>query len=530
MICMKLSLLIGALSGLIAAFGQAAESESAQTPPKEHAKPSASSSPPASSEEIPLPPPAVTHHSINLQGQAWNYTATAAYAPLKDGAGKVEAHIFYVAYAAEGGKPADKRPVTFAFNGGPGASAIWLHLGALGPRRAGLARDGTALPAHPHLVTNESTWLEFTDLVFVDPVGTGYSRAAKDIEPKRFFEVTQDIRAMGNFMRRYLTDNDRWLSPIFIAGESYGTTRAAGLASYVQKELGMYLSGLILLSSVLNLQAIGFDPGNEIAYVLAIPSYTATAWYHGKLQRDQFGNLDEALETVEQWTMDEYLPALEAGDTLPEAKRRQIIQQLAQFTGLPRAYLETSKLRVSPFRFTMELLRPEGRTLGLLDSRVTAAAPAPAGEDERVDPALVLSTLALVTPWYDYVRKELQFKTDLPYVFLSREANAAWKWGQGGQGYLNVAGKLAEAMALNEHLKVFAGAGYYDLTTSYLSQVHTLNHLGLPPSLRRQLTVRFYPSGHQIYTDLPSLRRLRQEVGAFVQAGALPDDEGDGFK
>jgi carboxypeptidase C (cathepsin A) len=455
--------------------------------------------------------PVVTHHALKVDGEILNYTATTGYLPLQDEAGKLQANIFFVAYTQDNPGSRAHRPITFAFNGGPGASSVWLHLGALGPKRVLLADDGLGLPATNRLVDNDQTWLGFTDLVFVDPIGTGYSRAAPGVDAKQFYNVPKDVEVAARFIRQYVSRYERWLSPKFVVGESYGTTRAAALANRLQRVTGLNLNGVILLSSALSFQMFSYDAGNDVAYALAMPTFAAAATYHQKATADR--------AQVEEWALGEYLTALARGDTLPEADRLRIVEQMAGYTGLSTNYIATSRLRVGAARFTKELLRSEARTIGLMDSRVVGVDVTPRGEYPHFDPAFVLVTGPFVATMNDYLRHDLDFETNLPYEFLSTQVNGAWKWIEHGQGYVDVADDLAEAMARDSHLRVFAGAGVYDLTTPYLGQRYTFDHMGLDPSLRHNLTFVTYPSGHQIYTDPASLKKLRADVAAFVKGG-----------
>jgi carboxypeptidase C (cathepsin A) len=483
-----------------------------------------------------------TTHALFLSGQTFHYRATAGYLPLEDSSGKPLAEMFFVAYeqadvgavpstdsqglVSDSSRGADlpsaihnprsvRRPITFAFNGGPGASSVWLHMGGLGPKRVVLAGNGTALPEADRLVDNEYTWLEFTDLVFVDPVGTGFSRPAPGVEAGQFYEVQKDIEANATFIRLFVTKYGRWLSPQFIVGESYGTTRAAGLARYLQQQYALYLDGLILLSSALNMEAISFDPGNDLPYVLSLPSYTAVAAYHGKLGEKTPLDLPRALDRVSTWALEDYLPALARGRLLPAKQFREVARHLAEYTGLEEDTIARNDLRISVFDFIGDLLRSENQVLGLLDGRVTAPA-GRSGPRSWTDPSLFIVEGPFVATFHDYLRTDLGFRTGRRYIFLSDEANETWKWGQGRLGYLNVAPRLAEAMRLDRRLEVFAGAGYYDLTTPWLSQSYVYDHLDLPPDRRGHLTFQLYYSGHQIYTSPDALAQLTRDVRAFV--------------
>ncbi len=477
----------------------------------------------------------VTHHALVIEGRQIHYRATAGYMPIRGDSDKLLANIFFVAYEREdanalaggttlserGGvpSPASARPITFAFNGGPGASAVWLHVGALGPKRAVLGGDGTTLPESDRLVDNEYTWLTFTDLVFVDPAGTGFSRAAPGVHASQFYEVKKDIEISTEFIRLYVTRYERWLSPQFIVGESYGTTRAAGMVRHLQDDCGLYVDGLILLSSALNMATISFDPGNDLAYILSLPSYAAVARYHGVVVEKPALSLGKVLERARAWALQEYTVALALGSTLPPTQFRETAKKLAEYTGLSEQTIIQSRLRISNFDFAGALLERQGRVLGLLDGRVTTGY-GRSGPRRYTDPSFFVVKGPFVTTFNHYIRTELCFQSDLAYVFLSDQANASWNWSGDRPGYLNLAPRLAEAINLDNHLQVFAAAGYYDLTTPWLSQQYVLDHLDLPAPLRANITFQVYPSGHQIYTSTDALRQLTSDVEAFVTARA----------
>jgi carboxypeptidase C (cathepsin A) len=378
-------------------------------------------------EKEPAPEkPSITRHSVTIGGKTLTYTATTGTMPLKDDSGKVAASLFFVAYVGARQDGAPERPVTFAFNGGPGAASLWLHLAALGPKRVALADEKGAQPPPYRLTPNEHTWLAFTDLVFIDPVGTGYSRAAS-----------------GEFIRLYCTRYSRWLAPKFVAGESYGTTRAAGLSGYLQDKLGMHLNGIILISSALNFETISFGTGNDLPYALYLPVYANTAWYHKKLSPSLQKDRDKTRSEVERFSLNEYLAALAKGNSLSRSDREKITDRLAAYTGLSKQYIISSNLRVSRESFMRELLRGEHRRVGLLDSRITGAY-----QFDRLmdDPSMYNVSGPLVGAWNDYVRTELGYENDANYEFLSTKANDSWNWGSAAQGYVNVVDTLAHAM------------------------------------------------------------------------------------
>jgi carboxypeptidase C (cathepsin A) len=458
----------------------------------------------------------VSRHSMAVGARKIDYQAAAGFLPIRDESGKLQAKVFYVAYSKEDPDEAN-RPLTFAFNGGPGAASLWLHLGAMGPKRIALGDDGKALPNEVRLVDNEYTWLDFTDLVFVDPIEAGYSRAEPGVDAKQFLGVEGDIRSMGEFIRLYVSRSGRWLSPKLLAGESYGTTRAAGLANYLQRHLGMDLSGLILLSSALSFQTFTFDRGNDLPYMLYLPTYTAVAWYHQRLSPELQKDLRKTLEEAEQWAVNEYGPALAKGDDLPEADRKKVVAALGRFTGLPEEYIFRSDLRVPSREFAKELLRNQGKVLGILDGRVTGLPLRPVASSVEYDPSLFLIEGPFAAAMQDYLRRELNFKTDQAYEFLSAKAGQSWNWGSAVGGYVNVTDDLQAAMTMNSKLRVFAGIGDFDLTCGYYAQEYAFNHLGLAPSLRKGIRLSRYPSGHQIYNHSPSLKQLSTDAAEFMK-------------
>lgn len=456
-----------------------------------------------------------TPHAIRIGDRTLGYTATASLMPIADEKGKMQAEIFYIAYMREGERRAD-RPITFAFNGGPGASSIWLHLAALGPRRAVFAEEGKALPARYRLVDNEYTWLDFTDLVFIDPPQTGFSRVAPGIDPRQFFSLKSDVQVIAEFIRLFVTREDRWLSPKFLAGESYGSTRAAALASHLQRKIGMTLDGLVLISTALDFQTIMFSEGNDLPHVLYVPAYAATAWYHGKLSPVlQNTPLEQLLAEVEQWATTEYRLALAQGDALSHQRRQRIVQRYAAYTGLPESFIDWNNLRISNMEFTRHILRDQGRIVGIMDGRVTGL---PAGRKDFItDPSLFLTLGPLMATLYDYVRTQLGFRTDRTYEFLNMEIAGQWNWGSAAGGFPSVLDDLRQAMSTDPRMRVLLAAGYYDLNTSYLSQKYSIDHLLLDPTVRRNVRITYYPAGHQLYTYIPALKSLTENAAEFYE-------------
>ena len=486
--------------------------------------------PAAEAKPEPPPPPPVdvlsqTTHSIVINGETVAYTATAGRLVLKaedEKAGeKPKASIFFVAYTRDPGPGADQaahaaaRPITFSFNGGPGSSSVWLHLGLLGPRRVVLEEDGRPLPPPYRLVDNAYSLLDKTDLVFIDPVTTGFSRAVPGEADKQFHGFKADIESVGDFIRLYASRNHRWASPRYLIGESYGTTRAAGLSGYLQERHGFYLNGIMLVSVVLNFMTVRFAPGNDLPYLLFLPTYAATAHYHGRLGPEAPGELPALLAEVEAFAMNEYALALLRGDTLPADERDAIAVRLARYTGLSADYIARTNLRIDIHRFVKELLRDRRRTVGRLDSRYTGIDRDAAGEHHEYDPSYALIQGPYTGLLNDYVRRELRFDSDLPYEILSDRVQP-WSFDEHQNTYVNVGETLRQAMSMNPHLRVFVANGYYDLATPYLATRYTFDHLELDESLRGNITATHYEAGHMMYIHDTSLAQLRDDLAAFL--------------
>jgi carboxypeptidase C (cathepsin A) len=482
--------------------------------------PSPSPSPSAAARPEAAAEPVVTRHELRLPGRVLRYSVTTGLMPLVNEAGETEANIFYMAYVAERPGGPEKRPLMFSFNGGPGSSSVWLHLGALGPRRVRMLEDG-GLPAPPfELVDNEHTWLDQTDLVFIDPVGTGYSRASRPELGKKFWGVQGDIESVGEFIRLYLTRYERWASPLFLVGESYGTTRAAGLAGYLV-DRGIAFNGIVLVSSILNFQTARFNTGNDLPYVLFLPTYAATAWYHQRLPADQQQRpLREFLDEVERWAAGEYTEALAKGDRLTADERREIQQRLARYTGLDPAWLDATELRIEIQRFTKELLREQKRTVGRLDSRIKGWDLLAATERPEFDPSMAAIRTPYTAMFNHYVRTALGYKTDLTYYILGGGIGP-WDWGSAGGGHPDTSEALRSAFAKNPYMKLFVASGFYDLATPYFATEYTLSHMGLEPSVRANVQTAEYEAGHMMYIHAGELARLKKDVSAFLQQ-ALP--------
>ncbi len=472
-------------------------------------------------EKKPKEPPkeeiSQTQHTVVVNGEEIRYTATAGTLVLKEDGGDARASIFFIAYTRDGVDDAGSRPLTFSFNGGPGSSSVWLHLGVLGPRRVLLNEDGSAPPPPYRLVDNEFSLLDVTDLVFIDPVSTGYSRAAPDQEAKEFHGFEKDIESVGEFIRLYTTRYKRWASPKFLIGESYGTTRAAGLSGHMQERHGMYFNGVMLVSVILNFQTAHFNPGNDLPYVLFLPTYAASAWYHRRLPADLQADLSATLKEVEAFAAHEYTLALFKGDALTDAERDEIVAKLARYTGLAPEYLRQTNLRINIHRFTKELLRDQRRTVGRLDSRFTGVDRDAAGEKPEFDPSYAVIQGPYTATFNAYVRDALKFESDLPYEVLSN-LYETWDYSKHQNQYLNVAETLRKAIAQNPYLEVFVANGVYDLATPYFATRYTFDHLELESELRPNIRMAFYEAGHMMYVHRPSLAQLKADLAGFIRS------------
>ena len=465
-------------------------------------------------------PPSVTRHEMRVGSRTLRYTVTTGVMPLKSATGETEARIFYMAYTLDGAGPAAQRPLMFSFNGGPGSSSVWLHLGALGPRRVHMLEDGAMPPPPFRLVDNEHTWLDFTDLVFIDPVGTGYSRAARADLASRYFGLQGDIQSVGEFIRLYLVRNQRWASPLYLVGESYGTTRAAGLSGYLV-DRGIAFNGVLLVSTIMNFQTARFARGNDLPYALFLPTYSAIAWYHKRLPSDVQGRgLRQLLDEVERWASSDYMVALAKGDRLTPAERQEVVDRLNRYTGLDKRFIENSDLRIEIQRFDKELLRDQKRTVGRLDGRFKGIDDLAVTERPDFDPSMAAIRPPYTATFNHYVRSELGFRSDLEYFILGGGVGR-WDFGS-DNAYADTSTALLAAFNKNPYMRLFVASGYYDLATPYFAAEYTLRHMGLDPTLRSNVTTTFYEAGHMMYIDQTSLAQLKRDAAAFVQNPAAP--------
>lgn len=458
----------------------------------------------------------ITQHSISVNDKPLNYTATTGKMPLKNEQDEIQAQLFYVAYTLNEVEDTSKRPLMFVFNGGPGSSSVWLHLGAVGPKRVVMGEEGF-MPAPPYrLEDNAYTWLDLGDLVFIDPVGTGFSRATKAEDSKKYWSLEGDLESVGEFIRLYLSRNERWTSPLFLAGESYGTTRASGLAGHLIDK-GIAFNGIMLISTVMNFQTLHFDKGNDLVYPLHLPTYCATAWYHNQLDEDlQNRPLRDLLHEVEAWAETDYTLALTKGDKLSDDDWDAVVGKLVRYTGLTKRYIEGTNLRIDIMRFCKELVRDDRMSVGRLDSRFTGINADAVSEYPEFDP----SYNAIVPPYTammnQYVRAQLGYKTDLPYEILSFNVNRGWEW-EGGK-YADTSERLRSAFAKNPFMEIFVAQGYYDLGTPYFATYYSLHHMGLDDDVKDNITIEEYEAGHMMYLHIPSLAKLKEDVSDFVEA------------
>lgn len=468
----------------------------------------------------------VTKHSITIKGREIKYTVTAGTMVLKEETAdrekeaegeKPRAQIFFIAYTKDGVRDASKRPLTFSFNGGPGSSSVWLHLGALGPRRVLMQNDGELPPPPYRVVDNEFSILDETDLVFIDPMNTGYSRPVTGEKPREWHGFKKDIQSVGDFIRLYATRNNRWLSPKFLIGESYGTTRSAGLSGYLQERHGMYLNGIMLISAVLDFTTIDFNLNNELPHILFVPGYAATAWYHGLLTPKR--TLRVWLKEAEAFALGEYAGALLKGNALTKDERAAVVKKLSYYTGISEQFIERSNLRLNDQHYFKELLRERGLTVGRLDSRLIGRDRLGVTEHAEYDPLMMNIMGPYTAAFYDYIRRELKFESDLPYEILSGFVHP-WSYREFENQYVNVAETLRAAMTYNPHLKVYVANGYYDLGTPYFATEYTFNHLGLDESLRKNISMGYFEAGHMMYIHMPSLNQMKKDLVEFIKGAS----------
>lgn len=460
----------------------------------------------------------VTQHQVKTDRETISYTATTGYMDMRDERDTLKANLFFIAYTKNGEPDPAKRPILFSFNGGPGSSSVWLHMGALGPKLVKMTEDGNSHPPPYAYIDNPHTWLDKADLVFIDPMMTGYTRPAGRTPQGEFTGYDNDLRFVGDFIRLYISRYGRWSSPKFIAGESYGTTRAAGLSGYLQSRHGLYVNGIILISAILDFGTVRADRGNDLPHALLLPTFAATSWYHKKLD-PRYNNLQNLLKEVEAFASGPYQQALMKGDELPAEERKSVISKLQAYTGLDADYIDQANLRFNVGRFNKELLRKEKLTVGRLDSRITGQDYDHAGDSYDYDPSYERAIYGPYTAAInDYLRRELKFSSDLPYEILTGRVRP---WTNSQDRYLNVAETLRGAMVQNPFLKVWICNGYYDMATPYYATDYVVKHMFLPANLRPNIRFTYYESGHMMYIHKPSLVQLKNDYRQFME-DALP--------
>jgi carboxypeptidase C (cathepsin A) len=490
----------------LALFTTLAAAQEKPAPPPE-AKPEAAKEKPAA--------PVTRDGSVTIAGKKIDYQVTTAKLVLEKDDGAARASIFHVSYLRKDVADLSKRPVLFAFNGGPGSSAVWLHLGTLGPKRVDLPGDGTTAPVPPaRLVANEFSILDVADLVFVDPVSTGYSRIEKNGKPEEFHGVEGDVESLGDFIRRWITENNRWSSPKYLLGESYGGIRVAGLASQLQSRFGMSLNGVVLLSSLLDFRTLSASQGDDLSFKVFLPIYTAVAHFHGKLEGDR----DALLKEAREFATGDYALALLAGNTLDPAKRQAVAERIAALTSLPVPLILEANLRIDPTRFRGELLRKEGKVIGRFDARVAWPTTDASSDYPEYDPSFSLALGAYSTTMLSYLGGELGWKEDSPYEILTGKVRP-WKMGD-GNGHVNMTGRLASAMRDNPHLRVLVMGGLADLATPPDGIAYSLSHLlDLPEAARKNIIYTQYEAGHMFYLNPPDLEKGRKDLVDFIGGG-----------
>jgi carboxypeptidase C (cathepsin A) len=453
-------------------------------------------------------------NTVVIAGERVTYQAETGMLPLLKPDGAARASVFYVAYTRLDGTNRPARPVTFCFNGGPGSASLWLHLGALGPRRVKMNDDGSQ-PAPPFaLVDNEFSILNASDLVFIDPVATGFSRAAKDEKAEQFFGDAADLDSVGEFIRLWTTRHERWLAPKYLCGESYGVFRAAGLAEHLRGRCGLYLNGLILVSGVLDFATLSGGDGNDLPYPLILPAYTAAAFYHHKLPPDLMTDETRALAETRAFAQNEYRSALAQGSALPAAERQKIVTELARLTGLTPPVIEDNNLRVDESVFRKQLLHDQGLILGAYDARLTGSDGDPAANGPAFDPASAAVMGAFSAAMNAYVRSELKFEDDLPYEIFA--GVQPWNY-DARNNFASAGGRLAAVMNQEPFLKVLVLGGRCDLVCPMDTMRFSVEHLALAPALRKNVAFAEFASGHMMYINRPDLQQMQAEISRFIQ-------------
>ncbi len=473
--------------------------------------------------EPPKAEQSVTQHTLAIGGRSISYNATAGTLLVRNDKDEPTASIGYVAYVQRDAPDAGRRPITFAYNGGPGSSSVWLHMGALGPRRIVIVDASPNPPAPYHVVDNAYSLLDKTDLVMIDPVGTGLSRAVGEAKDKDFWGVDPDIESISRFITQYVNDNNRWNSPKYLLGESYGTTRSAGIVDYLQTRNNMSFNGVVLISVALDLEAVFSFPGNDKPYPLFLPTFAATAWYHHLLPQ-QPAKLEPFLDEVRRFALGEYASALLQGDALPDAQRDAVAEKIHQYTGLSADFVKKAKLRVREEQFTQELLREKHVTVGRLDSRFTGPSFDLLGEEAAYDPQSAALGAPFTAAFLDYLHADLKFGHGRTYNILNEQIGGQWDFKHRVPGspfplpFPNTGLDLAHAMAYNPGLQILVLNGYYDLATPFLATEVMMSHLLLEKEQQSHVQMKYFEAGHMMYIHEPSLKQMKSAIGAFYDA------------
>jgi len=515
------------LLAMLFAFGQPAPIAAQSTP--QESKPAASkpddAKPAADAEsEKPKEEASSTDHTIQLGGQTIPYKATASTIMLKDDKGDPTALIFSTAYTRSDVKDPSKRPIAFIYNGGPGSASIWLHMGAFGPKYV-VTENASATPPAPYKVEdNADCLLDKADLVFIDPVGTGFSHAAGKAQDKDFWGVDSDVKSLAQFISIYVSRNNRWNSPKFLMGESYGTFRSVALGNYLQTNDGMYINGIVLISSVLDLGSLSFSPGDDQSYILYLPTYAAVAWYY-KVLKDRPDDLDAFLADARKFASTDYAAALMKGSKLGDAEKSDIVAKLEHFTGLSEDYLRKAELRVALPQFTAELERSRGLTVGRYDARFSGPTYDLLTEYAETDPSFTGILGAFTAAFNSYVREDLKFGQDKTYKVLPSDPSRNWDWKHNQQagswpGAANVEGDLIREMIDNPHLQIQVEDGFFDLATPFFATEFTMDHLLLPGDLGQNIHLEYYQAGHMMYLHQQDHDKLAANVRAFIESAS----------
>ena len=451
--------------------------------------------------------------AVTIAGKKIDYKVTASTLSLKTAKDEDRASIFHVSYERIGMTDRHKRPIVFAFNGGPGSSAVWLHMGALGPRIVPTTPDGTkTLPPPLIIKENPQSILDVADIVFIDPVSTGFSRAEGKTKAAEFHGVNGDIRSVGDFIRRWVTENDRWASPKYLLGESYGGIRAAGLADHLQDEFGMSLNGVVLLSSLIDFRTLRSNVADDLSYSVFFPGLTATSHYHKKIQ----GNRDEIVEQARAFAFGTYSQALLKGAAISAKEKKSVADQMAKFTGLPASLFVETNLRLSSTRFRKELLRDESKVLGRFDARIAWPSTSPESDYASYDPSYSVAYGAFSTAINDYLSRDLGWEGHHPYKILTSDVRP-WDWGT-SNSVVNMARNLESAMRENPDLRILVMCGYTDLATPPANMQYSIDHLFNIPNERRQaIKFTWYEAGHMFYLNQPDLEKMRTDLVDFIK-------------